>query len=122
MCRRIHSETSREHDLHARPSTHAAAIRDRRRGQCDQHSETGSRGGRVIAAPRSVARILLGRRGQAVTAAAHDLVRVRRKLRLRAVSGHHAAENLAIEIYEVPLPLPPAGIRALLARAQPMTG
>jgi DNA-binding transcriptional LysR family regulator len=33
--------------------------------------------------------------------------------------GVHAAENLAIEIYEVPLPAAPAGIRALLARAQP---
>jgi hypothetical protein len=67
---------------------HGAVIRDRRPGQCDQHSESGSRGGMVIAATRSVARTLFGRRGQAVTAAAHDLVRVRRELRLRAVSGH----------------------------------
>ena len=49
----------------------AAAIRDRRCGQCDQHSERGSRGGRVIAATKSVARTLLGRRGQAVNSSAH---------------------------------------------------
>src|SRR3984957_4226699 len=74
------------------PPVSRSRIRDRRRG--DQHSESGSRGGRVVAAARSVARTLLGRRGQAVTAAAHDLARVRCKLPLRAVSGHDKQKQM----------------------------